>query len=1065
MPHDYTENQLVEQPAIQLFAELGWQIVSAKDEVLGVGGTIGRETKSEAVLVPRLKSALEKLNPELPPEAIGLAVNELTHDRSTKALVTANREIYDLLKDGVIVSVPDREQGRQKTVRVQVIDWQNPAANDFLLANQYSVTGALYTCRSDLVGFVNGLPMIVVELKKPGVPAQVAFDDNLTWYKEVIPQLFWSNALLITSNGIDSRVGSLTSNWERFFEWKRVEREDEPRKVSLEVLIRGVCEPKRFLDLVENFTVFSEQGPASVKIIGQNHQYLGVNKAIASMLEARELRHGRGGVFWQTQGSGKSLSMVFFAQKVFRKLPGNWTFVIITDRAELDDQIARTFKACGAVSETESDQCHAETSMHLRELLTGNHRYVFTLIHKFRTEPGETHPVLSDRRDIIVINDEAHRTQYDTLALNMRTALPNATFLAFTGTPLIATEERTREVFGDYVSIYDFQQSVEDGATVALFYENRTPELRLQNANLNEDLYALIEQAELSEEAERKLQRELGRQYHLITRDDRLEVVAKDIVHHFLGRGFQGKAMVVSIDKATALKMYDKVRKHWEIERHGVELKLRERAGPGTSEAEGVEGLRQRLQLLTSTEMGVIVSPGQNEIEQMKSLGLDIVPHRKRMNEEKLDEKFKDSSDPFRLVFLCAMWLTGFDVPSCSTIYLDKPMRNHTLMQTIARANRVFPGKHSGLIVDYANVFASLEEALAIYGKGTDGATPVRDKKQLLESLRKALEEAYVFCEQKGVHLAEIESLQLEAFERVERIGKAVNVFISPDPLRKEFLAHEKVVRTLYQAVKPDPAIVALVSPVSCLSTIAEAIRNRIGAGHFGDISGILADVNRLLDDSIAADGFRIDGNTQGRQHGVIDLAKIDFETLGKRFAKSKTKNVELEQLKASIRAQLDKLVRLNRTRIDFVAKLEELIESYNQGSRNIEELFQELIALSKTLTNEQQRHIREHLTEEELTVFDILTRPGPDLSPGERGEIKKVAHLLLERLKMVLTLDWRKRVDARARVQSAIEDILDEGLPRAYTPELYRGKCKALFEHVYENYVGSGVSVYTAAA
>ncbi len=340
------------------------------------------------------------------------------------------------------------------------------------------------------------------------------------------------------------------------------------------------------------------------------------------MLEARELRHGRGGVFWQTQGSGKSLSMVFFAQKVFLKLPGNWTFVIITDRAELDDQIAKTFKSCGAVSETESAHCHAESSMHLRELLTGNHRYVFTLIHKFRTEPGETHPVLSERRDIIVINDEAHRTQYDTLALNMRTALPNATFLAFTGTPLIATEERTREVFGDYVSIYDFQQSVEDGATVALFYENRTPGLRLQNANLNEDLYALIEQAELNEEAERKLQRELGRQYHLITRDDRLEIVAKDIVHHFLGRGFQGKAMVVSIDKATALKMYDKVRKHWEIERHSVELKLRERSGPGTSEAEGVEGLRQRLELLTNTGMGVIVSPGQERDRADESSGV-----------------------------------------------------------------------------------------------------------------------------------------------------------------------------------------------------------------------------------------------------------------------------------------------------------------------------------------------------------------------------------------------------------------------------------------------------------
>jgi len=900
VPYPYSEDELVEQPAIQLFAELGWQTMSARDEIFGVGGTLGRETKSEVVLTGRLKTALERLNPQLPPEAITFALNELTRDRSAKSPVAANREVYDLLKDGVLVSIPDRKHGGQRTERVRIIDWQNPDANDFLLANQFSVTGSLYTCRTDMVGFMNGLPMIVVELKKPGVPAQAAFDENLTWYKEVIPQLFCSNALLITSNGIDSRVGSLTANWERFFEWKRIEREDEPRRVSLEVLIRGVCEPRRFLDMAENFSVFSEQGTTPVKIIGQNHQYLGVNKAIASMLEARELRHGRGGVFWQTQGSGKSLSMVFFCQKIFRKLPGNWTFVVVTDRAELDDQIAKTFKACGAVSETESDRCHAESTPQLRELLAGNHRYVFTLIHKFRTEPGQTHPLLSERRDVIVLTDEAHRSQYDTLALNMRTALPNATFLAFTGTPLIATEERTREVFGDYVSIYDFQQSVEDGATVALFYENRTPELRLQNANLNEDLYSLIEQAELSEEAERKLQRELGRQYHLITRDDRLEVIAKDIVHHFLGRGFQGKAMVVSIDKATALKMYDKVRKYWEIERKDVELKLSQLYRTAASDVEGVTGLRQRLHLLTSTDMAVIVSAGQNEIEQMKSLGLDIVPHRKRLNEEKLDEKFKDSSDPLRLVFVCAMWLTGFDAPSCSTIYLDKPMRNHTLMQTIARANRVFPGKHNGLIVDYANVFASLEKALAIYGKGKDGATPVRDKGQLVESLRKALAEAYIFCERKGVHLAEIESLQVGAFERVERIGKAVNALISPDPLRKEFLAHERLVRTLFQAVKPDPAIMEFVSAVSCLGTIADAIRTRTGAGKSGDISGVLADVNRLLDNSIAADGFRIEEASTSQQQGVIDLTKIDFEALAKRFTKSKTKNVELEQLKVA---------------------------------------------------------------------------------------------------------------------------------------------------------------------
>ncbi|MFN7305935.1 MAG: type I restriction endonuclease subunit R, partial [Acetobacteraceae bacterium] len=448
--------------------------------------------------------------------------------------------------------------GGQKTERLRVVDWAQPENNDFLLVSQISIVGSLYTCRPELVGFVNGLPWVVVELKKPGVAARAAFDENLSHYKQQIPQLFWFNALLIASNGTESRIGSLTADWGRFFEWKRIEREDEPRRVSLEVMLRGTCAPHRLLDLVENFTLFSEHKAGLVKILGQNHQFLGVNNAITSMLEARQQGHGRGGVFWQTQGSGKSFSMVFFAQKVLRKLAGNWTFVVVTDRVELDDQIAKTFKAVGAVSKAEGKQSHAASGAHLRELLRGNHRYVFTLVHKFQTAEA-----LTDRSDVIVLTDEAHRSQYDTLALNMRAALPKAMFLAFTGTPLIAGEERTKEVFGDYVSIYDFQQSVEDGATVPLFYENLTPELQLVNADLNEDIYRLIEDAGLDPDQEDKLEKALGRQYHLITRDDRLETVAQDIVRHFLGRGFMGKAMVVSIDKATAIRMYDKVKAHW----------------------------------------------------------------------------------------------------------------------------------------------------------------------------------------------------------------------------------------------------------------------------------------------------------------------------------------------------------------------------------------------------------------------------------------------------------------------------------------------------------------------
>ena len=1019
-PNAYTENQLVEQPAIQLFAELGWETLSASDEVMGASGTLGRETKSEVVLTARLRAVLARLNPSLPPEAISAAVDELSRDRSAMLPTAANRELWALMRDGVKVSVPDLVRGGQKDERVRVVDWENPAANDFLLVSQMTVVGQLYTCRPDLIGFVNGLPWVVVELKKPGVPAKQAFDGNLTSYKHAqngVPALFWSNALLIASNGTDSRVGSLTADWERFFEWKRIESEDEPRRVSLDVMLRGLCEPSRLLDLTENYTLFSEHKSGLTKIIGQNHQFIGVNNAIKAMLKAREEGHGRGGVFWQTQGSGKSFSMVFFAQKVLRKIPGNWTFVVVTDRVELDEQIAKTFAACGAVSDANAS--HAQSGADLRKLLSGNNRYVFTLIHKFQTSE-----MLCDRRDVIVLTDEAHRSQYDTLALNMRAALPNAMFVAFTGTPLIAGEERTREVFGDYVSIYDFQQSVEDGATVPLFYENRTPELHLDNPDLNDDIYDLIESADLSDEAEKKLERELGRQYHLITRDDRLDTVAQDIVRHFTGRGFQGKAMVVSIDKATALRMYDKVRKYWPKD--------------------------------DKTDMAVIISAGQNEIDQMASLGLDIVPHRKRMNEEKLDEKFKDPKDPLRLVFVCAMWLTGFDAPSCSTVYLDKPMRNHTLMQTIARANRVYPGKQSGLIVDYANVFASLEKALAIYGKGASGEMPVRDKKVLADELRYAINDANVFCQEHGVSLAEIETKPTANFAQAGAIQAAADKLMAPETTKRDFLTLEALVNSLYRALKPDPVAVEFAQRCGCLAAIAECVKTVTDPP---DISHIMQGIQALLDESIAAEPFKIKQPTQG--YGQIDLSKINFEALRKRFESKKPSNTDLERLRAAVKAQLERMVRLNPTRADYLEKFQTLIDGYNSGSRNIEEIFKELLALSMVLTEEQTRHVRENLSEEELTIFDILTRPAPDLTTAEREEVKRVAHQLLEKLHKLLVLGWRQKVSTRARVKIEIENALDEGLPRAYSKDLYEKKCAAVFEHVYQSYQGEGRSVF----
>ena len=1039
----YTEDHLVEQPALQLMQhELGWDVVNCYGEWDGGASYLGRDGKREVVLVSRLKPALRRLNPDLPVEAIEGAVEGICRDRTALSLAEANREIDKLLKQGVKVSFPDQEHGGQRVEIVRVIDWEVPENNDFLLGSQFWVAGELYLKRPDLVGFVNGVPLVLIELKKPGVNVREGFDKNLRDYKQTIPQLFHYNALLLVSNGVQSKIGSLTAEWEHFGDWKKATSEEDVAGISLETLLRGACEKGRLLDLIENFTRFVDSKGGVNKLLARNHQYHGVNKAVAALQASKD---GRVGVFWHTQGSGKSYSMVFFAEKVFRKLKGNWTFVIITDRTELDRQIYDDFSTCGAASE----HCQATSATHLRNLLRADHRYVFTLIHKFRTEPGTLHPVLSERDDIIVLTDEAHRSQYDTLAMNMRTALPNAKFVAFTGTPLIAGEERTREVFGDYVSVYNFRQSVEDGATVPLFYENRTPELQITNPELNEEIYQTIEDAGLDDDQEEKLRKVLGQRYHLITRDDRLDAVARDIVHHFLNRGYQGKAMVVSIDKLTTLRMYEKVRAEWESEKARVLKALDGMAGGHPDFAT----LHARLVNLQETDMAVVVSPGQNEISEMKEKGFDILPHRERMVKEDLEEKFKNPDDPFRLVFVCAMWLTGFDAPSCSTLYLDKPMRGHTLMQTIARANRVYGDKVNGLIVDYANVFQELEKALAIYGSGTGGGEmPVKDKKELVEALRIALDQVAEFCRKQNVDLAAIPDSSNKLFI------PALNQLLRTDEVTDSFLGQANDVARLYKAVMPDPVIPLLAPRAQVIAELAKAMRAQ---KETINITEVMGKISAVLDKSIVTEAQK----QPGAEAKTIDLSKIDFDVLERKFAKTPNKNIEAQQLRALIERKLDNLIRLNASRYDFLDRFQKMIEAYNSGALSIEQLFAELVTFTKELNDEEQRHLRENISEEELAVFDILTRPGPDLTPMDTEAIKKVCKDLLAKLKTEkLVLAWRTKRTTRAAVRVEIEKMLDSGLPEKYTTELFEQKCGVLFQHVLEKYPESGESVYEAA-
>jgi len=1053
-----TENSLIEQPAVTLFSELGWQTQNCFEETFGAGGTLGRETSSEVILTSRLTAAMERLNPELAAEAFHAAVEELTRELTAMSAAHANRETYQLLKDGVKVAVRDR-QGVENVETVRLIDWENPANNDFFLASQLWVTGAYHKRRPDLVGFVNGIPLLLVELKAAHVNLKNAFTGNIRDYKDTIPQLFWYNGFILISNGRDTLAGSMSAPWEHFNEWKKINSEGEEGTVTLETAIRGMCEPGRLLDIIENFTLFADLKGGLGKLIAKNHQYLGVNNTYQSIQKARQNR-GRLGVFWHTQGSGKSYSMIFFTQKVLRKLRGNWTFVIITDRVDLDDQIYKNFASVGAVTEAE-ERVRAQSGAHLKQLLTEDHRYVFSLIHKFHTDKGETYPVLSERDDIIVLTDEAHRTQYDVLALNMRNALPNAAFLAFTGTPLIVGEERTRQVFGDYVSIYNFAQSVKDNATVPLYYENRIPEMQLTNENLNTDMERLLEEAELDEEQEKKLEREFAREYHLITRNDRLEKIAEDIVLHFYSRGFQGKAMVVCVDKATALRMHDKVSKYWSMHLGALEAELE-----SCNEMDRPE-LETKVRYMKGTDMAVVISQGQNEIADMKEKGLDILPHRRRMVEEDLDTKFKDPGDPFRIVFVCAMWMTGFDVPCCSTIYLDKPMRNHTLMQTIARANRVWGDKVNGLIVDYIGIFRDLQKALAIYGTSAGGGIgpgemPVETKEALVQALEETIQSTKEFLGEHGINLGEIHEAAADSklFIGVKALQDAVDALLVNDDIKRSFLTMSGSIERLFKAILPDAAANRFGMDRKAIFVIAEGIRSLVPPA---DISAVMDEVEDLLDRSIepSKEGYKINEPVSG---GIfLDLSKVDFEKLKNEFRNSH-KRIEAEKLRGQINSKLTKMLRINRSRMDFYQKFQELIEEYNSGAKNVDAFFSELVTLAQDLNEEEKRGIGENLNEEELALFDLLTRPEMNLTRKEREQVKAVAKELLDTLKAErLVLDWRKRQQSRAAVQQQIEITLDK-LPQAYARDIYERKCEAVFQHVFDSYFDQGRSVYTAA-
>lgn len=584
-----------------------------------------RRNKKECILPNILKESLMKINPNIMEPLIDEKIEELSQDFTSYDLIDTNYKLYNKLRNGIKLTI--LEDGVENFEFIKLVDFKHPENNTFTAVSQMWIQGRYNWRRPDILIFVNGLPLVFIELKNSIIKIEEAYNKNLKTYLKDIPNLFAFNQICVLSNGLETKLGAFSSTYEFFFEWLKVNSEKEKldRKaikeegVSINYFIDGLLKKDKLIDYIENFILFNNQ---RVKIIAKNHQYLGVNNLIESV-KNREKLQGKLGVFWHTQGSGKTYSMVMFTRKVRRKINGNFTFLIITDREDLNRQIHKNFVRTEVIGP--KDECEPKSGEQLRDYLTKNKEFIFTLIQKFRYEKTKKFPVLSERNDILVLVDEAHRTQYKDLAENMRTALPNANYIAFTGTPLLGSKRLTNQWFGDYVSEYNFAQSVEDGSTVPIFYDRRVPEVGLTNDFLDDDILEIIEDENLNEDEQRTLENSASKILEVIKRDDRLDKIAKDIAYHFPRRGFLGKGMVVSVDKFTAVKMYDKVQFYWNEEKK----KLINERNSAKNEEERKERTKI-LEYMNNVEMAVIISEENGEEEKFRAQGLDITKHRKR---------------------------------------------------------------------------------------------------------------------------------------------------------------------------------------------------------------------------------------------------------------------------------------------------------------------------------------------------------------------------------------------------------------------------------------------------
>ena len=1123
-----SEDRLVQTTfADHLEQVLGWESVYAwNKETFGGDGTLGRTDTKQAALIRDLQSALERLNPDLPHSAIEIAIRELTRFDVSRSMLQHNQDIYRLICGGVPVKYPDA-QGRFKSSRARVIDFDNtPGSNRFLAVRELKLTGMRtphYNRRVDLVCFINGLPLVFIELKAIHKNIREAFDNNLSDYMDenVIAHTFHHNAFLIVSNGHRARYGTITSEWEHFAEWKRLD-EAEKGSVDAVTLLNGMLAHDRLLDIIQNFILFDESKEGRMrKVIARNHQVLGVNRAVASVerqeqlirefpghrrfdirvvelplesgeqeanssaplkiaeertpyipegpIEIPERAHpdlGRLGVFWHTQGSGKSYSMAFFSEKVRRKLKGNFTFLLMTDRIDLDDQIYGTFVGTGVATDLTP---RAATGEDLQRLLKENHRYIFSLIHKFNKDVDPRQPY-SERDDIIVISDEAHRSQAGRLARNMRAALPNAAFIGFTGTPLFKHDELTKRIFGDYVSRYDFKRSEEDGATVKLIYENRGENLNVARSDLNDSIAEKIEKAELDPDQEALLEKLLGKDYEVITADERLERIADDFVDQCATRWQSGKSMLVCIDKITCARMLQFIEPRWQAKTTEIKALADAKRAEADGEADPVtrsklsdqaERLAAQAAWLDETLVHIIISEAQNEVRDFTRWGFNIIPHRALMKQGfegsdgkrvSVERAFKNPEHPFRVAIVCAMWLTGFDVECLSTLYVDKPMKAHTLMQAIARANRVYPGKDFGLIVDYNGMLKSLREALAQYalGDGEHGGEeiigPIEERVQALIEAIEATESHL-----RSLGFDPVTLIGSKGFARIEGLKDAVEAVYSSDESKRRFEVLARQVFARFKALLTEPSVYPFAERHDNIEAIYKKLSEKRDTA---DVTGLLKELHRVVNEAIRT---RKPGSDQA-EGLTLDLSQIDMEKLQEEFAKKvKHKATAIRDLRELIEEKLAEMLARNPSRMDYQQKYEEIVADYNREKDRvtIEETFRRLTELVAELDAEQKRAVEEGLSEDELAIFDVLKKD--NLGKAERERVKQASRDLLAAIEARLQeLDrfWEKE-QTKADIEVMILDQVHASLPTPpFTGEEKKVLAGRVYDHVWQRAV-----------